>query len=141
MKKNMFMRLAMALVLLVLVTTSAVGGTYAKYVTSDTSTVSARVAKWGFEANENSIKIDDLFAKAYTNADSQETVKSSVSPGCVTMLHTYMIFPLLRAIASKISSQIRFGIILVNKLPMLRMIRSAFSIAFTASFVATGSSL
>ena len=37
MKKNMFMRLAMALVLLVLVTTSAVGGTYAKYVTETTN--------------------------------------------------------------------------------------------------------
>ena len=82
MKKNMFMRLAMALVLLVLVTTSAVGGTYAKYVTSAENQDSARVAKWGFESTGSDIVITDLFKSAYgTSVEAGTADTDLIAPG------------------------------------------------------------
>lgn len=50
-------------------------------------------------------------------------------------------FPWLRSMAFRISSQIKLGIMLVKRLPMLSTIRSASSKALTASFVGTASSL
>ena len=47
MKKNIMMRLASFLLVAVLISTSAISGTYAKYVTTDNGTDKARVAKWG----------------------------------------------------------------------------------------------
>lgn len=82
MKKNMFMRLAMALVLLVLVTTSAVGGTYAKYTTADTDTDNARVAKFGVTVD---IEIAGAFLNqyeldgTYTDANGDEITRAAVS--------------------------------------------------------------
>ena len=48
MKKNRMMRLAAFLLVCVLLTTSVISGTYAKYVSTTTDSDSARVAKWGF---------------------------------------------------------------------------------------------
>ena len=50
MKKNRMMRLASVLLVCVLLTTSVISGTFAKYVTSVESTDEARVANWGFTA-------------------------------------------------------------------------------------------
>ena len=47
MKKNKMMRLASFLLIAVLVSTSAISGTYAKYTTSGFAEDQARVAKWG----------------------------------------------------------------------------------------------
>ena len=47
MKKNKMMRLASAMMVMTLMTTSVISGTFAKYVTSDKANDSARVAKWG----------------------------------------------------------------------------------------------
>lgn len=58
------MRLASILLVLVLMTSSVVGGTFAKYTTSVSDSDEARVAKWGF--TQTSITLDDLFAKTYT---------------------------------------------------------------------------
>ena len=65
MKKNRMMRLASILLVCVLLTTSVISGTFAKYTTSDSGTDTARVAKWGFEANDNSIVLDELFVNVY----------------------------------------------------------------------------
>ena len=64
MKKNVMMRLASFLLVAVLISTSAISGTYAKYVTSDTGSDKARVAKFGVtvEVQENS-----NFSKTYEN--------------------------------------------------------------------------
>ena len=51
MKKNTMMRLAAVMLMCVLLTTSVVGGTFAKYVTADTAFDNARVAKWGIVVN------------------------------------------------------------------------------------------
>lgn len=66
MKKNKMMRLASILLVCVLLTTSVIGGTFAKYVTTAGGSDSARVAHWGFEATtENTLK--NLFN---TNSDT-----------------------------------------------------------------------
>ena len=49
MKKNRMMRLASILLVLVLMTTSVISGTFAKYTTSGNAYDQARVAYWGFE--------------------------------------------------------------------------------------------
>ena len=64
MKKNRMMRLASILLVCVLLTTSVISGTFAKYTTSATSTDTARVAKWGFN-NAATINITNLFNSVY----------------------------------------------------------------------------
>ena len=49
MKKNVMMRLASFLLVAVLISTSAISGTYAKYVTTAEGKETARVAKWGVQ--------------------------------------------------------------------------------------------
>ena len=63
MKKNTMMRLASVLLIAVLMSTCAISGTFAKYVTSETGTDSARVAKFGVEVSATGY----LFAKTYVN--------------------------------------------------------------------------
>ncbi len=84
MKKNVMMRTASALLVLVLLTTCIISGTFAKYITSAEGSDSARVAYWGFD-KAASIDID-LFDGEYKNADNKTTVKSSnnenvIAPG------------------------------------------------------------
>ena len=80
MRKNRMMRLASALLILTMVTTCAISGTFAKYVTSDSGTDTARVAKWGFGATDNSIVLDNLFLDSYTNI-AGENQANVVAPG------------------------------------------------------------
>lgn len=94
MKKNTMMRIASFLLIAVLLSTSAISGTYAKYVTADKATDSARVAKWGVEVKaENNTGFGKYyFSQANGNSvhgsyeASTDTVKSSndenvVAPG------------------------------------------------------------
>lgn len=75
MKKNKAMRLASALLVLTLLTTCAISGTFAKYVTSTEGTDNARVAYWGFD--QGATTTIDLFNEAYTNTSTDPSVKSS----------------------------------------------------------------
>lgn len=88
MEKNRMMRLASALLILTLLTTCMISGTFAKYTTQATGKDTARVAKWGVTVNVTS----DLFADAYKDArveytDTTATVKADaenqniVAPG------------------------------------------------------------
>ena len=65
MKKNRMMRLASALLVAVLLTTCAISGTFAKYVTTASASDTARVAKWGVTVTATG---DDAFAQKYNNA-------------------------------------------------------------------------
>lgn len=76
MKKTKFMRAALLLLVLTLITSCFVGGTFAKYTTSTTGNDSARVAYWGF--NENASTTIDLFSITYDNVSGAEKV---VAPG------------------------------------------------------------
>lgn len=63
MKKNVMMRLASFLLVAVLISTSAISGTYAKYTTQDSGSDTARVAKWGVELQV----VGNLYGDTYVN--------------------------------------------------------------------------
>ena len=75
MKKNRMMRVASALLVVVLLTTCAISGTFAKYVTSKESTDTARVAKFGVDL---AVTVDGAFATEY-DADTTATDKLGVA--------------------------------------------------------------
>lgn len=75
MKKTKLMRAALLLLVLTLITSCFVGGTFAKYTTSASGNDSARVASWGFKPT--TIDLGNLFKNAYDATDSA-TVKSTV---------------------------------------------------------------
>lgn len=72
MKKNKMMRIASVLLVAVILTTCAISGTYAKYVTSTTGTDKARVAYWGFDQAASTTIA--LFDDHYTNVLSSGEV-------------------------------------------------------------------
>ena len=78
MKKKRMMRMAAVLLVCVLLTTSVVSGTYAKYITSADSSDSARVANWGFERT-NSMNITGLFKNVYD--ESVNAKVDVIAPG------------------------------------------------------------
>lgn len=77
MRKNRMMRAASALLVAVLLTTSTISGTFAKYVTTAEGSDSARVAKWGVEVGV----VGSLFENSYINApdDSADATVISVN--------------------------------------------------------------
>ncbi len=92
MKKNNMMRLASVLLVLVLLTTCAISGTFAKYVTSASVADDARVAKWGVAVTatgslyETEYENDGVVEKDLAGNDIAMTVVSSgtddvVAPG------------------------------------------------------------
>lgn len=86
MKKNKMMRLASALLVAVLLSTSVISGTYAKYVTTDSNKDTARVAKWGVVVTTEG---NSLFSSTYSNVattekhmeDGVEVLDKLVAPG------------------------------------------------------------
>ena len=78
MKKNKMMRLASALLIAVLLSTSVISGTFAKYTSSANATDKARVAYWGW-GSDSTIEFD-LFDGQYDNVKS-ENGDNVVAPG------------------------------------------------------------
>ena len=72
MKKIKTMRIASILLIAVLMTTCAISGTFAKYVTSGNGSDSARVAKWGVKITATG---DDAFATKYNDAADESGTK------------------------------------------------------------------
>lgn len=88
MKKNKMMRLASTLLVAVLLTTSVISGTFAKYVTTNSGADTARVAKFGVcvTVNDDLGLFDTEYAKEDANYTGTLSVKSStedqvVAPG------------------------------------------------------------
>lgn len=76
MKKNTMMRIASVLLVVVLLTTSVISGTFAKYITSDDANDSARVAKFGVVVTA----AGSLFEKSYVDApEANETTATVVA--------------------------------------------------------------
>ena len=75
MKKNKMMRVASALMVAVLLSTCAISGTFAKYITEKESTDTARVAKFGVDL---AVTVDGAFATEY-DADTTATDKLGVA--------------------------------------------------------------
>lgn len=87
MKENKMMRLASGLLVCVLLSSSVIGGTFAKYTSAGTLTDTARVAKWGVEISATSgafkttYDTDDTDAKKNGITSSVEAiVDTSVTP-------------------------------------------------------------
>lgn len=70
MKKNKFMRVASVLLVLTLLSTCAISGTFAKYTTSGTDTDTARVAKWGVLIGMDA----DTFGRGYAAATTDTKI-------------------------------------------------------------------
>ena len=70
MKKNKLMRAASILLVATLISTCAISGTFAKYVTSETTANTARVAKWGVTVSATG----DLFGQYYESVGNGNTV-------------------------------------------------------------------
>lgn len=86
MKKNKMMRAASALLVAVLLTTCAVSGTFAKYVTEDSAKDSARVAKFGVVVTADGTLFEDTYKNAPTTTENEMTVVAGdqtdvVAPG------------------------------------------------------------
>lgn len=75
MKKNMFLRVASVLLVLTLLSTCAISGTFAKYVTSASiDNQSARVAKWGVQVSANAT---NTFYQGYGAGDAGVTANET----------------------------------------------------------------
>lgn len=79
MKKNKAMRLASVLLILTLLTTSVISGTFAKYVTEETATSTARVAKWGVAVTASGSLFDVNYFDNETNTTSKNEPTSGTS--------------------------------------------------------------
>ena len=73
MKKNKMMRIASVLLVAVILTTCAISGTYAKYVTSGNGSDSARVAKFGVTVTGTA----DTFKETYAKDDNSFTLAAN----------------------------------------------------------------
>lgn len=90
MKKNVMMRVASIMLIMVLLTSSVISGTFAKYTTQDSGTDEARVAKWGVAlqvignlygdtyGSDNKIVANDATGVTVQSLNAQDDV---VAPG------------------------------------------------------------
>lgn len=80
MKTNTMMRVASVLLVAVLLSTCAISGTFAKYVTSDSGSDTARVAKWGVTITvaEDFNLFESKYAKHDTNI-SDTSIENTVA--------------------------------------------------------------
>lgn len=77
MKKNVLMRAASGLLVATMLTTCAISGTFAKYVTQDNGGDVARVAKWGVVVQVEG----DLYGQKYLNDANTVTLNSDNTVG------------------------------------------------------------
>ena len=85
MKKNKMMRIASVLLVAVILTTCAISGTFAKYVTSGNGSDNARVAKFGVTLTGTADTFKETYAKNDTGftlaANSVVSTEDVVAPG------------------------------------------------------------
>lgn len=81
MKKNMFLRVASVLLVLTLLSTCAISGTFAKYVTTGSADDTARVAKWGVTITGTSGTANNMFLAAYDGTVESADSADVVAPG------------------------------------------------------------
>lgn len=81
MKKNKFLKLASGLLVLCLLTTCVISTTFAKYVTEDSASDTARVAKWGVEVGVQAGDLATFYAAdtSVTDEDGNAIANTVVS--------------------------------------------------------------
>ena len=87
MKKNKMMRIASVLLVAVLLSTSVISGTFAKYTSTATGSDEARVAKWDFKVSGSTVNSNtftfDLFK---TINDTAGGAESDINPSDGTII-------------------------------------------------------
>ncbi|MBQ8432677.1 MAG: hypothetical protein IJX28_07310 [Clostridia bacterium] len=78
MKKNLFLKLASGLLVLCLASTCAIGTTFAKYVTGDSASDTARVAKWGIDVSTSGTLFGSDYEK-HSTADTADRIVAATS--------------------------------------------------------------
>lgn len=92
MKKNKIMRLASGLLVVAMMTTCAISGTFAKYISTTSGNDTATVAKWSFEVNDTEIavtgtaqavdfKLFETINDTGNNADEIDVKDNKIAPG------------------------------------------------------------
>lgn len=82
MRKSIFAKIGAAAVVLTLVTSSLVGGTFAKYTSSAAGTGTAQVAKWAIAFKEGDTTVGDTFSFDLKNTNSEVvTTDDKLAPG------------------------------------------------------------
>ena len=81
MKKTKFMRAALFLLVLTLITSCFVGGTFAKYTTSGNGTDTARVAKWGVTVTPEGATFKNMYDNDTSATVVGESSAKVVAPG------------------------------------------------------------
>lgn len=92
MKKNKMMRIASVLLVAVILTTCAISGTFAKYVTTGSGSDSARVAKWGVTIGVEGT----LFSKTYKDAPvdyNENDTDRTITVQALTSANTNVVAP------------------------------------------------
>ena len=91
MKKNVLMRAASGLLVATMLTTCAISGTFAKYVTQDNGGDVARVAKWGVTAQV----VGDLYGKNYLDGtgNTKTDAASGISVSGIQHAQTNVVAP------------------------------------------------
>ncbi len=87
MKTNTMMRVASVLLVAVLLSTCAIAGTYAKYVSTTTGTDSARVAKWDFKVNGTTANSNTFTFNLFeTILDTDKSGEDDITPADGTII-------------------------------------------------------
>lgn len=92
MKKNKIMRLASGLLVVAMMTTCAISGTFAKYISTTSGNDTATVAKWSFEVNDTEIavtgtaqtvdfKLFETINDTGNTADEADVKDEKIAPG------------------------------------------------------------
>ncbi len=91
MKKNKMMRFASLLLVLTLLSTCAISGTFAKYTTTTSGSDTAKVAKWGVTVAIDGA--DVLFGDTYAKDDSTVTDQSITNSVATSTENTNVVAP------------------------------------------------
>ena len=79
MRKNKMMRLASVMLVLTMLTTCAISGTFAKYTTQDSASDTARVAKWGIVLQADGKLYGENYGTGTNSAPTTDTTVANLS--------------------------------------------------------------
>ena len=107
MKKNVFLKIAAAMLVLCLASTCAIGTTFAKYTTADSAADTARVAKWGITVavsgtlfgTDYAATTNDSIAAATQQSVSSLDAANVVAPGTKNFTGFQVLFGRIRGLA------------------------------------------
>lgn len=114
MTKNKMMRIASVLLIVTILSTCALSGTFAKYVTTADGTATARVAKWGvvISVEGGDAVFDTEYAKAANSTFVDDNTVISANVDCVVAPGTASVEPFKATLTgeSEVAAQFKLAI-------------------------------